>query len=181
MSLNSRYPPSLTQTGPSAGPRSPPNPLASSLMGSDVEMILSSAGSYCSMRLAACADARSKPVSARPPVAADMASMCHRDACDHVCLFARQLGKALGEKADSLAHRNLHGLLKVRVEAHDDPVGRGLGARPGKFEVLAHDELKASAQAGLDGGKIDFALALGPMAVADGKQAARRIDRHEKR
>src|SRR5229473_4497169 len=46
----------------------------------------------------------------------------HGDARDHVGLLARQLGEALGDEADRLAHRNPHGLLKVRVEAHDDPM-----------------------------------------------------------
>jgi hypothetical protein len=47
-------------------------------MGSEVEMILSSAGSSCSMRLAAYAQALG-PTAATPPAAAEIASICRRD------------------------------------------------------------------------------------------------------
>src|SRR6266545_2486567 len=50
MSLNRRYRPSFHQTGPSAGPWGPPNPSASSRIGSDGAMIFSSSGPNCSMR-----------------------------------------------------------------------------------------------------------------------------------
>jgi hypothetical protein len=105
----------------------------------------------------------------------------HGDARDHVGLFARQLGKALGDEANRLAHGDLHGFLEVRVEAHHDPMGRGFGARPCELQVLAHDELEPAAQPGLDGREIDFALALGGMGVADREQRTGCIDRHEQR
>src|SRR5215475_4438027 len=60
-------------------------------------------------------------------------------------------------------------------------MGRSLSAGPGDFHVLAHDELEAAAQAGLDCGKIDLALALGGVAVADREQGARRVDWHVER
>src|SRR5215470_1949798 len=78
MSLNRRYPPSFHHTGPSAGPRSPPKPEASSWIGSDVAMILSSSGASCSiLRAGACANAR--PVSANPPAAEAVCKRCRRD------------------------------------------------------------------------------------------------------
>jgi hypothetical protein len=52
-------------------PIGPPMPAAISLTGSEVEMMLSSAGSSFSMRVAACADARPLPsLMAMPPAAA---------------------------------------------------------------------------------------------------------------
>src|ERR1700691_2920066 len=67
MSLNNRWPPSCHQSGPSAGPIAPPNPVASSWIGSDNEMILSSFGSNCSMRVDD--GARLPPDMTNPPVA----------------------------------------------------------------------------------------------------------------
>jgi hypothetical protein len=46
----------------------------------------------------------------------------------------------------------------------------GFRARPGYFHVLADDELEPAAQAGLDGGEVDLALALGSVSVADREQ-----------
>src|SRR5215813_7365927 len=56
-----------------------------------------------------------------------------RDTRDHVSLLARKLGKALSDEKDGLSHRDPHGFLKVRVEAHHDPMGRGFCARPGEL------------------------------------------------
>ena len=49
---------------------------------------------------------------------------------------------------------------------------RCFGARPSEFYVLAEDELELAAIASLDRGKIDLALTLGGMCVADRKQRA---------
>src|SRR5260370_28961184 len=77
----------------------------------------------------------------------------HRNARDHVGLLARELREALSDEKDGLPHRHLHRFLKVRVEAHGDPMGRGLGARPGELQVLAHDELEFAAQRGSMAGR----------------------------
>jgi hypothetical protein len=45
-----------------------------------------------------------------------------------------------------------------------------VSARGCDFHVLAHDELELAAQAGLDGGEIDLALALGGIGVASREQ-----------
>src|SRR5262249_9122442 len=83
------------------------------------------------------------------------------DARDHVGLLARQFWEALDDEEDGLAPSHLQCLLQARIETHDDPVRGGLGARPGDFHVFADDELKFALQAGLNGGQIDLAMALG--------------------
>jgi hypothetical protein len=70
---------------------------------------------------------------------------------------------------------------EVGVKPHYDPMGGGLGARPRDLHVLAHDELELAAQAGLDSGKVDLALALSGVGVADREQRARRVDRQVER
>src|SRR6266446_7950511 len=76
---------------------------------------------------------------------------------------------------------NLHRLFEVRMEPHDEPVGRSLGARPCDFHVLAQDELEPAAQASLDGGNVDLALPLRTVAIADREQRTRGVDRHIER
>ena len=91
-------------------------------------------------------------------------------------LVLRHLSRR-GDEIDHLLNRHLRGDGKVRIGRHADEVGRRLGARPRQLDVLAHGQLQAAAQRGLDRRLIDLAVALGGVAVADLEQGARDEDR----
>ncbi len=102
-----------------------------------------------------------------------------RHAGDHVGLFPRDIRIALGDEVDGLAHRDLHRLVQVGIEPHHDPMGRRLRPRPCELHVLVQDKLKLAAQAGLDRGEVDLAVALRRVRVAHGEQRAGGEHRHE--
>src|SRR5262249_37247819 len=78
----------------------------------------------------------------------------HRHAGDHVSLLARQVGEAARDERDGLARDDLHRFVEIGVQSHHHPVRRRFAARPDELHVLAHDELEAAAQAGLDRGDV---------------------------
>src|SRR5438105_8739897 len=78
-----------------------------------------------------------------------------------------------GEEVHRLVQRIEERLLQILVEAHLDPVGLRLDARPGELDVLAHDRLQPDLLVrALEGGEVDLAVALGAVRVARPDQAS---------
>src|SRR5258708_31073020 len=68
-------------------------------------MILSSAGSICSIFFAACADTTSKPLRARPPAAADSASIWRRETSLQISMVGLPHGLVIGRIVARIGRR----------------------------------------------------------------------------
>ena len=76
------------------------------------------------------------------------------------------------EEIDRFTDGDFGGFGEVFVDAHDDPVGGGFGAGPGELHVFTDEESERAGEGGFEGGDIDFAIALGCVAVADFEEGA---------
>src|SRR5882724_1386661 len=95
----------------------------------------------------------------------------------HVCGYAaKHIGVHLRhlffvhQIGDHFPDGDMRGGVEVPVASHRDDVRGGLGSWPVQGFTFVDDELQLPDEGGLDGGDVDFPVALGSMAVADLEQ-----------